>query len=463
MGVVYSATHLRLGKQVAIKVLNAELAANEEELLRFNREAEVTSGLGHPHVVQVFDVGTTAVGAPFLVMEFLRGEGLETWLHREGCLSLTRTVRLVKQIASALTATHAKQIVHRDLKPANIFLVSASADGDFAKVLDFGISKVRSATTKLTRAQAVMGTPDYMSPEQARGEIEDIDEATDQWALACIAWECLSGKPPFLGDNMMAILFQIVHQEPKPLKGEGLSPEVEEVLRRALSKDKAGRFPSVGEFATAFEAAAAGKPWFAGDARSTRRTAPLTVQPPDPAEHVPAPTMVAPAPANPATRLLSTFRSTAGEVWNESATAPIPRPKKWLWPTVGGAALAVAAVGFFALRSQPVRVAPAGPGPVQPTVATPAPAAAPVPAPEPAPAAAPVPAPTPAATAPIPQPVAVPPAPAGADQAPKPVAHEPSAEKPSEPSPKPAVGHRKTIRPSSKSPARTERKLIEDL
>ena len=194
MGAVYEAAHLRLGTRVAVKVMARELAANPEALARFHREALVTSGLGHPHIVKVLDFSTTPSGEPFLAMEFLEGEDLEHRLRRVRRLPIAEVVHIIKQVASALAATHAKAIVHRDLKPGNIFLLTAAGENDFVKVLDFGISKVRSASTKLTRTSSVMGTPAYMSPEQARGHIEDIDERTDQWALACIVWECLSGR-----------------------------------------------------------------------------------------------------------------------------------------------------------------------------------------------------------------------------------------------------------------------------
>ena len=202
MGAVYRATQLRLDKPVAVKVMARELAANQEALERFRREARVTSGLGHPNIVQVFDFSATPTGEPFFVLEFLEGEDLDHRLRRVGRLPISDVVHVVKQVASALAATHAKGIVHRDLKPGNIYLLDIAGTKDFVKVLDFGISKVRSASTKLTRTSSIMGTPNYMSPEQARGQIDDIDERTDQWALGCIAWECLAGRGPFVGENV---------------------------------------------------------------------------------------------------------------------------------------------------------------------------------------------------------------------------------------------------------------------
>jgi len=260
MGGIFEARQLRLDKRVAIKVLARELAANGEALLRFHREAEITSQLGHPHIINVFDFGTTDNGQPYLVMEYLEGEDLAYKLQRKSALSLTATVRIIKQVASALAETHAKGVVHRDLKPANVFIVRVQGE-DFAKVLDFGISKVRAASTALTNASTLMGTPMYMAPEQAKGDVE-LDHLTDQWALACIAFEMLVGRSPFMGDDTAALLYQVVHEEPPRLSNfvKSLPLEVERVVQRALIKQPAERFPNVTAFARAFEAAATGVP-----------------------------------------------------------------------------------------------------------------------------------------------------------------------------------------------------------
>ena len=259
MGAIYEARQLRLDKRVAIKVLARELAANGEALLRFHREAEITSTLGHPHIINVFDFGTTENGQPFLVMEYLEGEDLANLIHRKHAISLRAAVRITKQVASALAETHAKGVVHRDLKPANLFIMRVQGE-DFTKVLDFGISKVRAASTALTNASTLMGTPMYMAPEQAKGDTE-LDHLTDQWALACITYEMLAGRPPFIGDDTAALLYQVVHEEPGRLSNfvKDLPPEVERVVRRALAKEPSERFPNVTAFARAFEAAATGQ------------------------------------------------------------------------------------------------------------------------------------------------------------------------------------------------------------
>ena len=365
MGAVYAATHLRLEKRMAVKVMARELTANAEALARFRREALVTSGLGHPHIVQVFDFSTTPTGEPFLVMEFLDGEDLDHRLRRVGRLPAADVVRMVKQVASALMATHNKGIVHRDLKPANIYLLlEVAGETDFVKVLDFGISKVRSASTKLTRTSSIMGTPNYMSPEQAKGNIEAIDERTDQWALACIAWECLSGQGPFVGENVPSILFQIVHEPPPSLLPQvaDLYPQVEAVLLRGLAKNKNDRFAKVDDFATELEAAVTGT---AGRAvPSVSRTVQMSQAAVD----------NGPGATSPSS---TTFSRTAGEL-DDELDLPPARSKGWIWGAVLGAVAILIAGGILLFRSgaspKPVVAAPPAAAAVEPA---PLPVAAP--------------------------------------------------------------------------------------
>ena len=262
MGAVYEAVQLRLNKRVAIKLMARDLASNREALARFHREAEITSHLGHPHLVTVFDFGQAESGEPYLVMEYLEGEDLDHRLRRVGRMPIEAVVHVVRQVASALNAAHDQGVVHRDLKPGNVFLVQIPGEPDFVKILDFGISKVKAARTQLTSAAAVMGTPNYMAPEQATGMLEEIDHRTDQWALACIAWEMLLGRGPFVADETAALLYQIINLDPHPLapRVPGLPPAVETALRRALRKKPAERFSSMREFSRDFEAAAFGRP-----------------------------------------------------------------------------------------------------------------------------------------------------------------------------------------------------------
>jgi serine/threonine protein kinase len=273
MSAVYEGVQLRLNQRVAVKVMARELALNQEALARFRREAEVTSRLRHPHLVTVTDFGMAPDGQPYLVMEHLEGIDLEHRIHQMGRLPLDMVVHITRQVAAALAAAHDQGIVHRDLKPANVFLVELPGEPDFAKILDFGISKVRAATTQLTKASAVIGTPNYMSPEQATGMLDEIDPRTDQWALACIVWEMLSGRPPFASDDMSAVFYQVIHLDPQPLRNRApdLPSSVEVVLRRALSKTMADRFPSIKDFSNALAIAASARP---ADAVPSSRRAP---------------------------------------------------------------------------------------------------------------------------------------------------------------------------------------------
>jgi eukaryotic-like serine/threonine-protein kinase len=274
MSAVYEAVQLRLNQRLAVKVMARELSSNQEALRRFQREADITSRLRHPHLVTVMDFGTAPAGQPYLVMEYLEGIDLDHRIRQLGKLPLAAAVHITRQVASALGAAHDQGVVHRDLKPANVFLVELPGEPDFAKVLDFGISKVRAANTQLTKASSIIGTPNYMAPEQATGMLDEIDARTDQWSLACIVWEMLSGRPPFAADDVSAVFYQVIHLEPQPLRKQApdVPAAVESVLRRGLSKNTADRFPSVRDFAEALAVAAEGRPAERAS-RSTDRTA----------------------------------------------------------------------------------------------------------------------------------------------------------------------------------------------
>jgi serine/threonine protein kinase len=261
MGEIYEATHLRLAGRYAIKLLRPEIASDADALARFEREARVTSALRHPNIVQVVDFSALPSGAPFMVMEFLDGRELAEVIKLTGPLPLPRVISLVRQIASGLTAAHDTGVVHRDLKPPNIFVLDVVGHAqELVKIVDFGISKVKDVTSTITDSSALVGTVQYMSPEQARGRVDEIDARTDQFALAAIVYELLVGKDAFTGANVSSLLYQIVHEEPVELAaaaGGPIPPAVASVLRRALAKDKGQRFASVLAFSAALEDAAA--------------------------------------------------------------------------------------------------------------------------------------------------------------------------------------------------------------
>ena len=258
MGTVYEANIIGSKKRVAIKVMAIELSQDKESLARFRREADITTSLGHPNIVRVHEFGMSDSGQPYLVMEYLEGEDLDQRLEKNQRLPMGHAFQLVQQVASALSVAHEKGIVHRDLKPANIFIVTKPGKKDFAKILDFGISKVPAGAVNLTHGRTVLGTPYYMSPEQATARSSDVDHRTDQWALACITWQMLCGECPFQGDDLHAITYQLAFASPAPLSPlvPDLPLKVEPVLLRALSKNKNDRFPSIADFAHALQEAA---------------------------------------------------------------------------------------------------------------------------------------------------------------------------------------------------------------
>ena len=259
MGEVSLAQHARLPGQFAVKMLLPELTGNQDAFARFCREAEIMSQLRHPNIVQIFDFNVAPDGRPYFVMEHLQGRDLEARLNA-GPLPLPAITRIVDAVSSALALAHAHGVVHRDLKPANVFLVSVDGQTDeLIKVLDFGISKLRSAV-QISHAVDVLGTPSYMAPEQARGQAAAIDGRTDQFAVGALAYRMLTGQEPFQGEDTASVLYQVVHQDPPPIS-LFLPPDwdagpLQAVLDRALAKQPEQRFGGMMELARAFDDAA---------------------------------------------------------------------------------------------------------------------------------------------------------------------------------------------------------------
>ena len=257
MGRVYEATHARLAGRYAIKVLLRKLSEDPEALARFHREAKITSLLQHPNVVEVIDYNTAADGTEYLVMEYLAGESLAQRLFREGPMPLETVVGIIEQIAAGLAAAHAHGIVHRDLKPDNVFLVPVEGrEAESVKILDFGISKVKGPSWGLQAPEGTLcGTPQYMSPEQIESRVADVDAATDQFALAVLAYEMLTGRNPFQGDTVGAVFSQVLNGIPAPT---GIGRNIDLVVRRGLAKANRQRFPCVTDFSDALRTAATG-------------------------------------------------------------------------------------------------------------------------------------------------------------------------------------------------------------
>ncbi len=256
MGAVYEGKHALIGKRVAVKVLLEKFHAKSDFVARLLQEARLASSIGHENIVDVTDFGTTDDGRSFVIMEFLDGESLADLERREAPLPIERSLRIARQAASALGAAHAKGIFHRDVKPENLYLVRRS-DADFVKVVDFGISKAvkpggddGAEAYRLTHTGLLLGTPLYMSPEQARGD-EDLDHRTDIWALGVLLYECLTGEVPFRANNYLQIISQVLTHE--PLAPSRLRPElgipgaVDAVVMRAMEKDRARRYQTMAE------------------------------------------------------------------------------------------------------------------------------------------------------------------------------------------------------------------------
>jgi serine/threonine protein kinase len=252
MGRVYLAEHVEIGRRVAIKILHPVYGRMPDLVERFRREARAASKIGHPHIVDVTDSGTTDDGSVYFVMEYLEGVELASVIDREGALDVARALRITSQICRALSAAHAVGIIHRDLKPENIFLTSREGASDFVKVLDFGIAKSSEAEEargkRLTHPGMAMGTPEYMSPEQAAGR--PADERCDVYAVGAILYEMLTGIPPYEGDNFMEILTKKATIDPRPpsvLRPE-MPPLVEALVQSAMARDPSLRPPSMEAF-----------------------------------------------------------------------------------------------------------------------------------------------------------------------------------------------------------------------
>ena len=261
MGAVYRGKHVLMDKTVAIKVLRPALAGDDAVVARFSREAKAASKISHPHAVNVTDFGEAENGIVFLVMEYLDGRTLKDVIATDGPLALGRIVGIVRQVAGALDAAHGQGVIHRDLKSENIMLVSHNGD-EWAKVLDFGIAKIRqpdgAAEGDITHANLVVGTPQYMSPEQC-SQSGALDARSDVYSLGVIVYEMLTGRVPFSGESATVIMMKQV-QDPAPsvlsIRRE-LPASIDAVIKRALAKQPIDRFKSAGEFAEALTIAAA--------------------------------------------------------------------------------------------------------------------------------------------------------------------------------------------------------------
>ena len=357
MGSVYRGRHVLMDKTVAIKVLRPSLAGDDAVVARFSREAKAASKISHPHAVSVTDFGEAENGVVLLVMEYLDGRTLKEAIVKEGPLSLGRAVEIVRQVAGALDAAHAQGVIHRDLKSENIMLVSHNGGEEWAKVLDFGIAKILQPTggvadAEITQANLVVGTPQYMSPEQC-SQSGALDARSDVYSLGIIVYEMLTGKLPFTGESATVVMMKQVQDPPPSVLASRtqLPAAVAQVITRALAKQPIDRFQSAGELSAALADAASEEaveaPVVAG-AGATKANTPISV--PDVADDVDEETVVRPRTQVPAPPL-----GEFGNIYREEPAVTVDRFNPWriIMPAVIALVVVFAAVFLLTRGSSP--------------------------------------------------------------------------------------------------------------
>ncbi|OBK77382.1 Stk1 family PASTA domain-containing Ser/Thr kinase [Mycobacterium sp. 1274761.0] len=246
MSEVHLARDVRLHRDVAVKVLRADLARDPSFYLRFRREAQNAAALNHPAIVAVYDTGeaeTTNGPLPYIVMEYVDGVTLRDIVHNDGPMEPQRAIEVIADACQALNFSHQHGIIHRDVKPANIMISKSGA----VKVMDFGIARALADANSVTQTAAVIGTAQYLSPEQARGE--KVDARSDVYSLGCVLYEILTGEPPFIGDSPVAVAYQHVREDPIPpsQRHDGISPELDAVVLKSLAKNPDNRYQTAAE------------------------------------------------------------------------------------------------------------------------------------------------------------------------------------------------------------------------
>lgn len=333
MSEVHRGRDLRLGRDVAIKVLRADLARDPAFQVRFRREAQNAASLNHPAIVAVYDTGETPGEGgpiPYIVMEYVDGETLRDLLKREGPLQPKRAMEIVADVCAALDFSHRHGIVHRDIKPANIMLTKAGA----VKVMDFGIARaVADGQATMTATAAVIGTAQYLSPEQARGEA--VDARSDVYATGCVLFELLTGAPPFTGDSPVAVAYQHVREDPKaPSEVKpGLPRELDAIVLKALNKNPMNRYQTAAEMRSDLVRALSGQAVHATPIMPAEERTELMR---------PGPMRVGGASITPAPLLAPPRRPATQDMWEEDET---PDRSKRVWGFVGIGALCLALLG----------------------------------------------------------------------------------------------------------------------
>ena len=386
MGEVYMAEHIAIEKRIALKVLRLEYSQKSEVVARFLQEAKSASRIKHPNVVDVFDFGQLEDGRFFLALEFLNGNDLAEEIRKQGLLPTARIIPIMMQVCRALSAAHASGVVHRDLKPENIFLNRTDDGEESVKLVDFGIAQMRTIgdgganNPRLTKAGTIFGTPEYMAPEQAGGR--DTDLRSDVYAIGIILYELFAGKVPFAGTTLVHTLTMHLSETAKPINslgGRQVSPELEAMIAKAISKAPADRYQTMSALAEALLACPEG----AGISRRSMLPSMADGMGSNPTISIPPP----PPPADPAHTSATHVRAQTAS--GQEITASVPPPstggKGKIFIGLGAGIAALVTVGFVVLR--PGSAPPITGSPNVPTVAAVV-SSAPVADPPPVPAAA---------------------------------------------------------------------------
>lgn len=351
MGHILRATRLDTGEPVAIKVLHQNVPLDEDNVRRFLREAKSASRLRSEHVTRIFDVGTLDTGRPLIVMELLEGTDLWHLLSRRGRAPQHFAVEIILQACDALAEAHAIRIFHRDIKPANLFLANRRDGTTQLKILDFGVSKSpESVDYSITKVHALLGTPQYMSPEQTQSGM--IDARSDIWSIGAVLFELVEGYPPFYSDNFAELCAMIAFEAPQPMRA---APQLEPIVRRCLEKAPEDRYQNVAALATALAplvAPAMAQVYVARIHRLLGRpyeeiAYAQTLPPPEPAPERPSsPLLVPPTTPRPARSTTTPPSGTSTHTSRQAAASPIRMAGAVVWIAL---ALAVVAAAVLAL------------------------------------------------------------------------------------------------------------------
>ena len=334
MGTVYLAEHVKMGRKSAIKVMNPGMVSDADAISRFNREASNASRINHPNVASVYDFGETSDGLIYLAMEFIEGPSLTKVIEDSGSLPAIRAAEITRQAAEALSVAHDMGIVHRDLKPDNIMLAKGRDGADIVKVVDFGIAKAADGDgQKVTKTGLVVGTPEYMSPEQLAGD--KLDGRSDTYSLALVTYAMMTGKLPFPAETIQESMIKRLTDDPKPLaetKPDVVWPEaVQTVITTALQRDAVNRYQTASEFGRALHAAVQGMP----RGRASAATAVIG--------RVSSPKAPSPAPADP-TKAIPATRVNQATPHTPPKAMPAPVQKSKV-PMIAVAAVVLLAAG----------------------------------------------------------------------------------------------------------------------